>query len=281
MLAMILNNKWTRVAIALLLLVGVERFCRHQTAGFRIDKIHSEFNFSSPTAKKLPSPIAGRLDQPFHFLGSGVQCYAFLGEDNKTVIKLFKHYHNFPIKGSMRTVTLPAILDSWRSQILESRENRLSSIFTSCTLAYDNFKEESGLLYIHLQHTDSLNKKITVLDKLGIAHEVDLDKTAFVVQEKAEMLKPKITRLLKEGKLEEARACVHSLYQHIIKRSELGISNHDLRVERNIGFIGNQAVEIDIGSFKVKKKQSHKKELEKCKHWIAHHFPELKDQPSS
>jgi hypothetical protein len=275
-----------RIFYALVIFFAVERFCHFQTAGFRLDKIHSAFVFhpSYPPPAESETQIKELLAQPFTFLGSGVQFYAFLGEDKKTVLKVFKHYHNMPIKGIAKSFPLPDFLEKKRSQLIQRREQRLNSIFSSCEIAYHQLKNESGMITLHLLPSEHLHQKISIFDKLGIRHEIDADTTAFVIQKKADLLVPTFKELLKKKDQAGVKAHLSSLIQLIKERGEKGISNHDLRIERNIGFSEGKAIEIDVGSFKPRQKtaaeqlkKSTKKELFKLKQWVKKECPEFVD----
>lgn len=271
-----------KYTLALLALFAVERFCKWQTAGFRLDKLRSDFVFK-PTYPQVEDPLlATHLKQRFTFLGSGVQCYAFLGEDQKTVLKVFKHYHNVPVKGFLKSMPLPPLLERWRASVEARRERRLNAIFSSCELANHALKSEAALLGAHLEPTTNLSQKITLIDKLGIAYGIDADTTAFVLQKRVEMLPEKIEALAKQNKQEEMRACLKSLVQLIAKRCKSGILNLDLRIDRNIGFSGLSAVEIDVGSFKKLEtlqpyRSEVKRELKKLREWVEESYPELLD----
>ena len=103
------------------------------------------------------------LDQPFHYFGSGGECYVFLSQDGKTIMKVFKHYR-------MRTNLfckdwpLPAPLKTY----VDSHQERFERIFTSCKIAYDDLREEAGLVYVHLNKTDHLKKKLILTDKINV-----------------------------------------------------------------------------------------------------------------
>jgi hypothetical protein len=278
----------SKIFLTLLVFFMTERFCRSQTAGFRLDKITSDIVYTpiqSTNASSQPSEkeIQHLLSQPYFFLGSGVQCYAFLSQDQKAVLKLFKHYHNMPISGKIKTMHLPSFLDKHRTKIIEKRDRRLKSIFSSCSLAYDECKEDTGLIYLHLTKTDHLCKKLTIVDKIGIKYEIDLDSTEFLLQKKAEMLTPTLDRFIENKDISAAQECIDSLLTLIIKRCKQGISNHDLRIQRNFGYIGHHAIEIDIGSLKKidsrKRPYAYKKELfkevSKFKRWLKTSYPEL------
>lgn len=266
-----------KILWCILALVTVERFCYVQTAGFRLGKVRSDFVYE-PRYPQDQTPKSDILTQPFTFLGSGVQSYAFLSRDGTTVLKLFKHYHNLPIEGFLKEMPLPPLLHQWRAHLVAKREKRLESIFSSCEIACHECREETGTLFLHLQPTNSLKQTLTLIDKLGIAHQIDLDKTAFVLQRKVEMLSKKMENLRKNQDHEGIRASLASLVKLIDERGKKGVANTDLRLERNIGFIGLQALEIDLGSFhKIGAQESGralKRERHKVKQFIKKHYPE-------
>ena len=72
--------KTFKILLFLILFIATERFCHKQTHGFRLHKIHSSETFAKKIALDLPKPeeIKSLLDQPFHFLESGVESYAFM-----------------------------------------------------------------------------------------------------------------------------------------------------------------------------------------------------------
>src|SRR6185295_13284709 len=69
-------------------------WCSKQTCGFQVSKIltheadYPHLGLPQPSSEELKQ-IQNLLDQPFEFLGRGGQCFAFLGRDQKTVIKFF------------------------------------------------------------------------------------------------------------------------------------------------------------------------------------------------
>lgn len=239
-----------KILATLLGLVAVERFCYMQTAGFRLDKIHSDFTYQGTIPASQETPEI--LKKPFTFLGSGVQCYAFLSQDGTTVLKVFKHYHNLPITGFLKGMPLPSPLHELRERILAKREKRLQSIFSSCEIAFSLCKDETGLIFLHLQPTQTFHANLTLIDKLGIAYKVDLDTTAFVLQKKAEMFAEKMARLRSKHADTEIQKHLDAVASLIRNRCAKGVENSDLHFERNIGFIGQQAVEVDIGSFRMR-----------------------------
>lgn len=269
--------------------IVVERFCHGITEGFRPHKILSDLPYNPKFATAHPSvkeflQVQQLLSQPFHFLGSGGQCYAFLGEDNKTIVKVFKHHHMRP-DSYLNRLPLPFFLNPIREKIVEERKERLQTIFMSVKLADTHFKENTGLIYAHLNKTDLFHQKLTLIDNIGIAHTFDIDSLTFALQEKAELALPKIQECMQNHDSAAAKRCIKSLIELIVARSRCGLGDRDPIMTRNFGFIGEKAVEIDLGSFYedplLKKPAAYKKELlyetAKLRSWIHKRYPELFD----
>ncbi len=260
-----------KLAAILICIVSIERFCYLQTGGFRIAKIAHTIDTENKEPPK--EEIKGILKKPFYFLGSGVQSYAFVSQDGRYVLKLFKSYH-----GWIPTNLLEKIPLSIAQEMQQARAQRLHTIFTSCRIAYEKWKPQTALLYMHLHTADHFEDPIYIIDPLGIQHIIDPNTTAFALQKKAELVHPYLSSL------EDKQKAIESLVSLIVKRSQAGICNHDPIIHRNFGFVEGQAVEIDIGSFSenahMKKPYAWKRELfytlmnspELPAQDIAHHF---------
>lgn len=246
--------RWFLVFVILFFAVG--RFCHKQTRGFTLLKIASDSPVASeeetaswPVEQK--AALHAILEQPFFFLSSGGQCYAFVSADGKTVIKFFKHHH-IRMWNRLNNLRLPRFLQRPLDKTLEKKKHQSSWIFESCRIAYKNFKERSGLIYLHLHKTNSFKKKVKIIDNLNIAHLIDLDTTDFVLQQRAELSHRTLKRLIQDNRLEEAKQCIDSVLALTIERVKKGIIDRDPNMRTNIGFIGTYAIEIDIGSFTKK-----------------------------
>lgn len=262
-----------KILLALLTLFCVERFCRYQTDGFRVEKTLGEEWKEPPVA--LEGHILQLLDQPFTFLGSGVQSYVFLAADGKHVLKLFKHYHMAPRTDLLKKVPLPFWLEGLRFRVLEQRAKRMRSIFESHQIAFEDLRAETGL--VHLQLTPSNAPKIAVLDKIGIRRELDLSAMPFALQKRATLVFESLSDK------EMAKQRIDSLLAAIKTRCQKGIANSDPIIHRNFGFIGTQAVEIDAGSFAKNPHQLTENELRReiyfetleLQEWMKEKNPEL------
>jgi hypothetical protein len=267
-----------RIVLVLVLFVALERFCRLQTAGFRIQKVIGESIAKQQTV--LDPSLRSLLSQPYFFLGSGVQCYAFVSEDGQYVLKLLKHYHMPPRTEWLRQMPLPPFLESWRSTLVEEREKRLASIVNSHCLAWEQLAEETGLVHVQIQ---ALGEPcvVTLYDKIGVLHKLSLRQTPFVLQKRADLVFASLEQSFSNP--EEAKTKIDSLLRIIASRCRKGISNTDPIIHRNFGFIGTKAIEIDAGSFVegvvvtdplALRKEIYFETLE-LQEWLAEKRPEL------
>jgi len=273
------QSKIFNIFLSLCMLVAIERFCRWQTGGFRLSKATTShiYPFDCP-AQALSDGIV----QPFYFLGSGVQFYAFVSEDGQTVMKLFKHHH----MGLSTDLVKKLLPKSLAAPILQKRENRMHHLLKSAQIASEKLSEETGVYFTHLCKTDGLLGQITLHDKLGIAHKLDLDTTEFVLQKRAIPVFEHLHLLFQNQKIEEALSAMKNLLVMIENRSKKGIKNKDGKVLRNCGFLGETPVELDIGSFTFRSHSTnpkpHKKAVQKgalqLLGWVKKNYPENLEQ---
>ncbi len=282
---------WPSKLLLFVLCFGAaERICYRLTDGFWMSKVTSSLAPDprwdvEPLSQEAARSVDQVLSQPFHYFGSGGECYVFLSADGKTVMKVFKHYR-------MRTNLFCKDWDLPRplKKYVDSHQERFERIFTSCKLAYDELREETGLIYAHLNKTTHLNKTLTLTDKIGVVHYVDLDRMEFVLQERGDLLFPKLTELVKAGELEKTKRLVDSLLQLIVTRCQKGIADCDPALKRNFACIGDHVIEIDIGSYSrdpfLKGERACKREFFcetlKLREWFRKHhrilFPEVSEK---
>lgn len=281
-----MRRKWYITGACLLLLLGVERLYYFQNGGFRSSKLISDL---PSECNPPPEGIKELLDQPFHFLGRGGTSFAFLGEDGKTVLKLFKHQHLFP-KNPLFRLKLPGISDRFRiDRIVATQKKKAhkhhSFFLKSCSLAYTALQEETGLLYLSLRPNTSFDQSIKLIDRWGFVHRVNLSQTEFALQKKADLFLPHLEALLKTGKQEECKLALDSLLNQIARRCHQGIGDRDSNLLINFGFVEGAAVEFDLGSYFVnralKNPAMQKRELfistYDLQKWLEKHSPDLLD----
>jgi len=264
-------KKFSKIVIAIVIFAGLERFCYWQTDGFRFAKVTTNYQYPFESPLKPPPKC---LDQPFHYLGKGVQFYVFMGEDQKTILKLFKHHH-----AGFSTDTLQHLSQS----MMEKRERRMLSMLHSTEIAQKRLPEETGVFYTHLSKGDHDLGNITIYDKIGIRYNLDLNQTEFLLQKRAVPLEKKLHALFQTNQIERAISAMKSTLLMLDERETKGIKNHDARILRNCGFIGDRAAEIDVGSFIYSSKyrpskRGKAKAIAKLLEFVQNHYPDQFDR---
>jgi hypothetical protein len=297
----------SKVVCVLGVFIGLQHLIERKTHGFYLQRILCDDLFIQPHWDTAPlscdeeGEVKELLDQPFTFLGSGSECLAFISQDKKTVIKFFKLDHFRPIyflrglfsedhSENASTVSsiytrlspVPCGLDPLVKRVVGMREFRIGRTFNSLKLSYDHLKEETGLIYLHLNPTCIFHKKLTLYDPNGIAQQIDIDSTRFYIQKCATPLEKHLLSLKKNQKQKRAEQCIASLCDLIVKRCRKGFADRD-PYNKNFGFIEDRAIEIDTGSFipysRMQEPRFYKQELLfillGIKHWAKTHYPEL------
>lgn len=268
------------------LFIGLYFFCLKQTKGFRPYLILSNLPNdprweTSPLSAQELQAINAKLDQPFTFLGCGGWCIAFLGQDQKTVLKFYRHSHLL-LSSILRDFSFKKLL--LKADPLPSGTTYFQEFnFKSCMLLLKEAKERSGLLYVHLNKTQGLHKPVILIDNIGVTHVIDLDKTEFVIQKRAELLLPYLEKLIKQNKTEEVKRSIDDLIDCLLTLYKRGARDYDTSLRNNFGFTEDGAVTLDLSSFgydeTIKKPTNYKKEIiiktERLAHWLKKYHPDF------
>jgi hypothetical protein len=184
------------------------------------------------------------LDQPFYYLGKGCQFYVFRSQDDKYVIKFIKQK---PLRQWtwLDSIPLPSQIRSLLDEKKFRRAERAKRLFSSCLLAYKKLKEETGLLFIHLDRVPTLKKKIIIVDKLGCKHQIALDNYEYCIQIKGNPVEETLLNLKKE----ELPAKIQQLSNLIALRCKKGIQDRDPPFIKNVVFTDYGPIFADFGQF--------------------------------
>lgn len=254
------------IQIALFLLAAwqVALFCTKATDGFTLLKISSELSddprWETASDEKM---LEQALFQNYSYLASGGQCFAFVSQDKRYVLKFLKPYPRARFNWLIKLPLTKHLKRRCQRQI-DKRLEKMERDFKSYKLTFDELKEESGLLFVHLNKKENFPHVALITDKLGIKHAVSLKNTAFVLQKKAELVYPHLDSLIKERRLEEIKEAIRNIAQLISYRCDKGIFDEDAKIHRNFGFIDNRPIFVDVGRF-IKddsRKKSHVKQAD-------------------
>ncbi len=191
------------------------------------------------------------FSQKFTYLGKGMQSYAFISEDKNYVLKFFK-------QRQMRARSwIDLIPFSWnrRYDKHQARKEMERLTFSSCTTAYKELKNETGLIYVHINQSHDLNKKVTIIDENKRVHSVPLGSTCFCIQKYATLIYPCISELMQQGRITEAKNSISAVFDLIESLGKKGVTENDPLLYRNFGLIQNAAIQIDVGKLCIDTKR--------------------------
>jgi hypothetical protein len=279
-------NRWMRGAWIGSTLVFIALFCQKATDGFTLLKISPSqlSNAYSPTqlTEQEEVELKEALSQPYTYFGCGGQAYAFFSTDGKYVVKFFKQ-RLFRPSWLLNHLPLPKLLHRFRNKRNWKRLDKYRRDYFSYDVSSKALRDQTGVLYSHLQPTDSLKQTLQIQDRLGITHNIDLDRFDFLVQKRAEMVHDRIARLMGEARIEEAKQSLQQVFSLISTRAQRGYRDRDPNIRTNCGFLGDKAIKIDVGRFVIdpamQTKAGHNQELERItapfRLWISENYPEL------
>ena len=258
--------------------VCLERLCHKATDGFARNKIICPAEYRLEQGEDHPSIESQAAyhiltSQPFRYLSSGAQSYTFLSDDNNYVVKFFKFQH-MRIPPWMKYIPLPKEVDAYRNLKIEKKQQITRDVFNSFSIAFHKLRKETGLVYLHLGKTGFMNGTLRCYDKIGVCHELDLDEMYYVVQHRADLAYSQINYWMQYGRVSEARAGIRSLVELSLNRCLKGIYDKDPDFSTNFGFVGDQAIQIDIGRFSENKGQSDPTVFKHALIHITHTFRE-------
>lgn len=257
------------------------------TDGFSIENISSDFAYQPQwevrpltQIEKTESDVA--LDQSYHYLGKGCQSYVFLSDDGNYVVKFFK-YQRFRLQPWVAYFPPFPGVENYRQDKLTSKWNKLNIFVTSWKIAFENLKDESGLVFVHLNKTTNLNKHLLIYDKMNMKHVLNLDEMEFCVQRRAEPLQQTLIDDKQTGRHVKAQELLTRLLGLILSEYQRGIADNDHALLQNTGVVDNRPIHIDIGQFvlndKFKDPDYYHQDLftktYRLKLWLKDNYPEM------
>jgi hypothetical protein len=280
---------WRLVVITFLLfsLYGTGRLYYRLTGGFTIANITSDFPFQPqwevrPLVASEEEEFSKAVDQPYTYLGKGCQSYVFASDDGQYVIKFFK-YQRLRLQPWLTYFPpLPAIMQ-YRQEKIAKKWNKLDGFVRSWKVAFENLKDETGLVFVHLNKTHHLQRHVVLYDKMGQTHTVDLDQMEFCIQRRAHLLCETLLEHKAKGDLVGAQQLIHQLLDMILSEYARGLADNDHALMQNTGVAQGKPLHIDVGQFvfneEAKQPVVFHQELFtktfKFKLWLRDQYPEL------
>ena len=239
------------LAIVVGALYGLGRLYYVLTDGFTIANMSADFAYHpewdiTPLLPDEKRVLDNALSQPYTYLAKGCQAYVFQSQDGQYVIKFFK-YQRFRLKPWEEVLPSWPFIESYRQEKRLHKQQKLERFLLSWVVAFNELKRETGLIYVHLNKSTDVKKKLSIIDKIGISHLIDLDEVQFCVQRKAEMLSDVLQRLKGEGRQAEADRLLSRVMGLLISGYARGYTDNDPALMQNTGVVDGRPIYVDIG----------------------------------
>jgi len=268
----------------LLLLISIAILSKlwiNYSSSFRVDKIKPKNFFVNHFDVKLldDENLDPIFNQNYKFLAKGRQSFVFVSSDDKYVIKFFR-FHRYRLPIFCNFIKFFSLGNRYSQNLQNEIYDCYLQTMNSYKLVYERLKDQTATVYVHLNKTNNLNKKLKITDKFKNSYVLDLDSMGFVVQKKAQSFQ----KALLDAKSDETKlnSLITAFFDNLDYMYKQKIINKDRHVLQNLGVIDNsKVVEIDIGRL-CKKNNFNKEKVKKealhyttyLKRWIAKNVPE-------
>lgn len=181
---------------------------------------------SFPTEEK--PDLDGVFSQSFSYLTKGRQSFVFLSEDLQWIVKFPRLPKGFRLKGGHPL----------------KNPSSFRSFLENGSLVAQELKQETGVVYAHLEPTKGLGK-IHLVDQFGEHYHLPLDLIPFFVQRRGELFFSTLDRESDPRNLiERTVTFFSSLY-------EKGFIDHDPIFDKNFGVIAGSPAILDFGQIEL------------------------------
>lgn len=286
-----LKNRVIKYLIIITLLIagsyGIGRLYYKVTDGFAISNITSDLSYDEgrntrPLTSSEKELVDQVLQQEFHYLGKGCQSYVFESQDGQYVMKFFK-YQRFRTQPWLPYLTFLPGMDEYYQAKIAKKSGQLRKLLQSWKIAFDHLKDETGLVYVHLNKDPLSDKMITIYDKMGFKHTLFIDQMEFMIQRKAKMYCSSISDCMAYGDIFAASQLVEQLLARLLSEYQRGLADGDHAIMQNTGVLDGKLIHIDVGQFALKEEikdpEVYKQDLfnktYKFRKWLALNYPEL------
>jgi hypothetical protein len=215
-----------------------------------------------------PERLSEILSQPFTYLTEGLQAFIYVSEDGKFILKTFKNLEQSKDQ-----------FKSWGLNPDDITGELIENSIKSYELAFDKLREETALVYIHVSSDPLPGQKLLLDNK-----EFDASDVQFLVQERVELVRDRIKRLMSASEANKVEDIIEQIMTFIGRVWEKGITEDTFNWDHNYGYtVTGKLAQIDVGTFwegdkYLKEELQAKKLLDSIsQRWLDENFPEFSD----
>jgi hypothetical protein len=222
------------------------------THGFRIDKVFVNlddfYHWNVVTTAEDEAKALKIFDQKFYYLDKGCQAYVFQSEDKKYVLKLMR-YHRYKLPFWMEFITFTRKGEAYYKNRCDHRQKAFYNTMRSYLIANNHLKEDTGSIYLHLNKTNHLLKKVEIVDKARKSFYLDLDGSGFLLQGKVRTLPSVMKEFVKNKDEEMVKKTILSFLNMVDRMMRQKIVNKDYNCVKNSGYFDKRVIGMDLGSY--------------------------------
>lgn len=231
---------------------------------------------ATPLTVEQQEQLKDLFASPFHYLDRGKQSFVFVSNDSQYVLKLFD-------ARCLRSGDF-----SFFFSITEEHcAKKLAQLFEGYRVAETYDSGHTGLVALQLVSDPSYSLPITLIDRFGLYHNIDLAAVPFAVQQKAIPLREVISALLAKGEVNGAAEHLQRILDMYVQGYQKGVIDTDHNFMYNTGFVDDHPIRIDLGRLQfqeaVKDPSVYRQDLDKVfierlGEWLERHFPKYRHQ---
>jgi hypothetical protein len=200
----------------------------------------TQITFSKPEV----ATIRGILAQPFTYLDRGKQSYVFLSQDKQVVLKFFD------------------ALQFQSTHLSESRlQRRYHRLFGGHELAYVTNRKNTRILCAKLKEDPVFDFPVELIDRFGRKQSLSLKTVPFILQKAAVPTGVRLSQLLDQGNLEQAKLCLRKIIDLYLDEYKMGLSDKDRNFMHNTGFVRENVVRIDVGRLRYRERNKNRERM--------------------
>lgn len=267
---------WKSILAAAAMAFGLFIAYRFSQQQFHLDNIQATW----PAENIHPISIEDkqRLDlifkQPFRYIDRGKQSYVFVSQDGQTILKFFD-------TRCTQSGSYPLI----NPLSLKKCTKKMQQLLNGYTVAENFDRENTGLIFVQLSPNPSYTMSISVTDRFGFKHNVEMSKVPFALQKRAIPTREAITGLLSKGDVEGAVKLLQKIIDMYIQEYQHGVIDGDHNLMYNTGIADGKPMRIDVGRLRYDEKVKdpavyandlHKVAVERVGEWLQRHFPQYR-----
>lgn len=181
------------------------------------------------------------FSQNFKFKGSDDQNFIFESEDGQFSLKFFKMHQLIGGKW-LKYIPIPALSKVFFLNHYNTSTEKVRQIFKNYKDVYGNLKENTNLVFLHLNKSKDLKKKVRLFDDHNKEYVLPLDNFEFIVEERLISAESLFHDLMSKGSVDQAKKAFVSILDLINIRNQKGYGDRSLEIIENFGFRDGRAV---------------------------------------